>query len=203
MQSVPSVAPVVVVSPDATAGDALAAALCRRSLDARVYAPSTDVESVVGTLLLNLGSATTMTDTQVRALVGRSTTRVVVVDGGYQSLPADVSVDVWLDNAATLDDLVRGVTAPVSGTNGHARTAHHRASDIDLLTAREREILAVLLTVSGTAEMARHLAISEHTVRTHLQNVLAKLGVHSRAEAASWALRNGLAPRGAGQENSP
>ncbi len=57
------------------------------------------------------------------------------------------------------------------------------------LTDRERECLALLVEGLDTTAMARKLSVSRTTVRTHVQSVLTKLGVHSRLEAASFAVR--------------
>jgi two-component system, NarL family, nitrate/nitrite response regulator NarL len=61
-----------------------------------------------------------------------------------------------------------------------------------LLTGREREVLMQIMEGEGTRQIARSLAIAESTTRTHVQNVLAKLGVHSRLEAANIVARSGL-----------
>jgi len=53
----------------------------------------------------------------------------------------------------------------------------------DLLSARELEVLLLLDQHLGTEEIAQRLFISEHTVRSHVKNLLAKLGVSSRREA--------------------
>lgn len=60
------------------------------------------------------------------------------------------------------------------------------------LTQRERECLALLVAGLDTAAMMRQLGVSRTTVRTHLQAVLTKLCVHSRLEAASFAVRYNL-----------
>ena len=60
------------------------------------------------------------------------------------------------------------------------------------LTSRERECLLMLVEGLDTAAMVARLCVSRTTVRTHLQAVLGKLGVHSRLEAASFAVRHGL-----------
>jgi DNA-binding NarL/FixJ family response regulator len=60
------------------------------------------------------------------------------------------------------------------------------------LTAREREVLLLLAEGQGQAEIARELYISPKTVATHIQRTLAKLGVHSRAQAVALVHRNGL-----------
>jgi DNA-binding NarL/FixJ family response regulator len=58
------------------------------------------------------------------------------------------------------------------------------------LTRREREVLALLVEGATGAEMAARLSLSPHTVRTHVQNVMSKLQVHSRVEAVAYAVRH-------------
>jgi DNA-binding NarL/FixJ family response regulator len=53
------------------------------------------------------------------------------------------------------------------------------------LTPREREVLVCLAAGTGRREMAAYLHISPNTARTHLQNLMAKLGVHSALEAVA------------------
>jgi len=53
------------------------------------------------------------------------------------------------------------------------------------LTPREREILACLADGAGRRDVAERLHLSANTVRTHLQNLMAKLGVHSTLEAVA------------------
>jgi PAS domain S-box-containing protein len=75
----------------------------------------------------------------------------------------------------------------------HPDLAHLRAQEPTIdLTEREREILRALSTGASTETIARRLGISPITVRNHIQNVLGKLGVHSRLEAVTFSLRNGL-----------
>lgn len=66
------------------------------------------------------------------------------------------------------------------------------------LTGRERQCLELLVEGLDTSAMARKLGVSRATVRTHVQSLLTKLGVHSRLEAASFAVRHGLLDGGAG-----
>jgi two-component system nitrate/nitrite response regulator NarL len=63
------------------------------------------------------------------------------------------------------------------------------------LTRREREILALLAAGASGKEIAAELFLSPNTVRTHVQNVLTKLQVHSRLEAVAFAARHGLSVR--------
>lgn len=60
------------------------------------------------------------------------------------------------------------------------------------LTSREREVLTLLAQGGDNDSIAQVLVISPQTARTHIQNVLVKLGVHSRLEAAALAIQNGL-----------
>jgi DNA-binding NarL/FixJ family response regulator len=75
------------------------------------------------------------------------------------------------------------------------RRGHHAleraeavASDkISRLTMREREVLALLVAARSADEIAGDLMISTRTVSTHIQHILTKLGVHSRAQAVAVA----------------
>jgi DNA-binding NarL/FixJ family response regulator len=62
---------------------------------------------------------------------------------------------------------------------------------VDALTRREREVLALLADGQTTQEVADALSISVMTVQSHVKNVLAKLGVHSKVEAIRFAWRSG------------
>ncbi len=62
------------------------------------------------------------------------------------------------------------------------------------LTAREREVLMLVAQGKSNLEIADSLTISERTARTHVSNVLLKLGLTSRTQAALWAIREGLVP---------
>jgi two-component system, NarL family, nitrate/nitrite response regulator NarL len=77
---------------------------------------------------------------------------------------------------------------------GGARSAEDRHAALlgQQLTEREREVLALLVDGASGADIAERLTISTNTVRTHVQSVLTKLQVHSRLEAATFAVRHGL-----------
>lgn len=61
-----------------------------------------------------------------------------------------------------------------------------------LLTKREQTVLELIVDGRNTTEIAEALSITTSTARTHIQNVLIKTGVHSRLQAASLAVREGL-----------
>jgi DNA-binding NarL/FixJ family response regulator len=71
-------------------------------------------------------------------------------------------------------------------------------SKIEALTRREREVLALLADGRTTQEVADALSISVMTVQSHVKNVLAKLGVHSKVEAIRFAWRSGALAMPAG-----
>ena len=58
------------------------------------------------------------------------------------------------------------------------------------LTAREREVLELIAAGRSNREIARTLALAEKTVKTHVSNILMKLGVADRTQAALWAVRH-------------
>ena len=66
------------------------------------------------------------------------------------------------------------------------------------LTTREVQVLRLVGTGAANKEIALQLGISERTARTHVSNILGKLGLASRTQAALWAVREGLVQVDAG-----
>ncbi|MBM9622373.1 response regulator [Streptomyces zhihengii] len=60
------------------------------------------------------------------------------------------------------------------------------------LTEREREVLGLIADGRSNREIARALVLSEKTVKTHVSNILMKLDVADRTQAALWAVRHGM-----------
>ncbi len=92
------------------------------------------------------------------------------------------------DLAAIIQHLGSGageVTAPLTG-------------DISKLTSRECEVLALLVEGLTNHQIADVLGVAASTVKTHVQNVMLKLGASDRTQAAVIAVRAGITGRGAG-----
>ena len=64
----------------------------------------------------------------------------------------------------------------------------------EALTERETDVLRLLATGQSNKEIARNLSINESTVKSHVSNILNKLGVQGRTQAALHAVRIGLIP---------
>lgn len=65
-------------------------------------------------------------------------------------------------------------------------------SSLELLTAREKEVLALLAEGYSNQQIAEELVISKHTVARHRENLMRKLELHSRSELVKYAIRKGL-----------
>jgi DNA-binding NarL/FixJ family response regulator len=74
----------------------------------------------------------------------------------------------------------------MTGTTG-ATLAREDTGRGDWLTAREREVLALVASGATTVGIARHLAITDHTVESHIRSARTKLGVPTRTAAAAHA----------------
>jgi two-component system, NarL family, response regulator LiaR len=73
-------------------------------------------------------------------------------------------------------------------------TSEEGRSPIDELTEREREVLICIANGMSNNEIADHLVIGERTVKTHVSNILGKLHLADRTQAAIYALRQKLVP---------
>jgi two-component system, NarL family, nitrate/nitrite response regulator NarL len=106
-------------------------------------------------------------------------------------IPKDQSVDKIAD---ALDVIASGGAVFDTGLHRGVASRRWRRSmhPLDRLTPREREILARIVDGQSTKQMARAMGITTGTVGIYARNVLTKLGVHSRLQAAALASREGL-----------
>jgi DNA-binding NarL/FixJ family response regulator len=97
--------------------------------------------------------------------------------------------------ARAIDAAARG-EAPLDPKAARALLSARRAPDAtETLSAREREVLAMVGEGLPNKLIAQRLAISEKTVKAHLTNVYRQIGVSDRTQAALWAQRHGITGR--------
>jgi DNA-binding NarL/FixJ family response regulator len=111
----------------------------------------------------------------------------------------DAGASHCLSKATDIEALAQEIGRLFSPASTAAVPWQHRPDDrwdahphARFLTPRERTVLQGLVDGESTARLADRLAMREATVRTHVQNILAKLGVHSRVEAVAAAVADGL-----------
>jgi DNA-binding NarL/FixJ family response regulator len=142
-----------------------------------------------------------------RILAGQAGTSVVVLtsfsDRGRILAALDAGAVGYLLKDATPEELERGILAAAAGEAPldprAARallTARRERSETEgLLSAREREVLAMVGQGMANKVIALRLGISEQTVKTHLTSVFRRIGVTDRLQAAMWAQRHGIVDR--------
>jgi DNA-binding NarL/FixJ family response regulator len=96
------------------------------------------------------------------------------------------------------DDLARWPGVRKDRAEALARRLQGASTRVDgELTAREREVAALLADGLTNGQLAERLFISPKTAAVHVSNILAKLGLATRAEIAAWAVRHDLVTSGA------
>jgi DNA-binding NarL/FixJ family response regulator len=151
-----------------------------------------------------------------RAIVAESACRTVMLTTFdtdayvYEALHAGASGFLLKD--VRRDDLVHAVRVVAAGDSLLAPSVARRLVEqytsggprrtepdprLGVLTGRERETLLLLARGLSNAEIAAELVVSEHTVKTHVGNVLAKLGLRDRVQAVICAYETGLVAAGA------
>jgi DNA-binding NarL/FixJ family response regulator len=112
----------------------------------------------------------------------------------------------WLPIHSSADELVAALIAAANDLTvltaaqtsrwlaGAAGELEPGSSFVETLTPRELEVLGMLADGLGNKRIAGQLGISDHTVKFHVSQILAKLGAHSRAEAVAIGMRRGLVP---------
>jgi DNA-binding NarL/FixJ family response regulator len=148
------------------------------------------------------------TDTVGQIIDAAPDTRVLVITGAADERVVQAAIDSGcagvIDKASPLSELVTAVETVHNGGAVFPPDLLARAlprlqrgyrglgSD---LTRREKEILAMMAEGASNRGIADELVISLHTVRNHVQNVLTKLGAHSKTEAVAIARRERILNR--------
>jgi DNA-binding NarL/FixJ family response regulator len=97
------------------------------------------------------------------------------------------SGEIWLDSLTTAA-VMRQFASPSEQSAAGGKGGRERSP----LSAREREIVALVAQGFKNKEMAEKMFISEQTVKNHLHNIFDKLGVSDRLELALYAIHKGL-----------
>lgn len=135
--------------------------------------------------LLGMGEAVQSFDMRTRTKSGHPVWLNVSVLSVADGRPGGLTVHLFRDVTAS-KELLRLVHERLAAAAGLQDPA------AETLTRREVEILRLLATGGRTRDIAERLHVSRATVKNHVQNILAKLGVHSRLEAVAYANRHRL-----------
>jgi DNA-binding NarL/FixJ family response regulator len=111
----------------------------------------------------------------------------------YRSLQAGAKA--YLLKGMTIDDLLNTIRLVHSGKTSISPAIAGKLADrmaTEDLTARELKVLERIVAGRANKEIAADLSISEATVKTHINNLLSKLGVSDRTNAATVAIQRGL-----------
>lgn len=105
---------------------------------------------------------------------------------------AGLALDQFLRDLGSHGMPVRGLQ--IEGTSGIAAVAGHPvpSRSYTTLSSREIEVLTLLAEGLSTKSVAQKLNISHFTARNHIQNILVKLDLHSKAQAVSYAFKKGI-----------
>jgi DNA-binding NarL/FixJ family response regulator len=133
-----------------------------------------------------------------------SATRVIMLSHTSESARIIAAIEAgaraWVGKDESIEQLLRALRGVVRGQTrvppaetGNVlslllRQRERRRSRermLALLTPRERQVLACLAEEAGRKQVADRLNLTANTVRTHMQNIMAKLGVHSALEAVA------------------
>jgi len=135
--------------------------------------------------LVKMGESVQNFDMRTRTKQGRGVwLNVGILSGANSQDASPITVHLFRDVTATKELLTlvhERLSARASGE-----------SSIGVLTRREVEVLRLMADGMGTKGVAVALHVSGATVRNHVQNILAKLGVHSRLEAVAYANKHRL-----------
>ena len=149
-------------------------------------------------------------------------TNVIVM--GFLPMEEDVveyvraGVSGFVLKAATLDDFLRAIRSVAQGANVlpppltvslfsqiaelAAREGKGQVLTAVRLTQREREVVDLIAAGMSNKEIAHHLHLAAHTIKSHVHNALEKLALHSRLQIAAYVHAQRPSPRSSGHRPS-
>jgi DNA-binding NarL/FixJ family response regulator len=102
----------------------------------------------------------------------------------HNSIPKGIAAilkgDLWYSRKSMTKFLLESKNSVNSSENADAR---------NLLTSREREVLALIALGHNSREVSEKLFISSHTVKTHIYHIYSKINVTNRLQATFWATK--------------
>ena len=116
---------------------------------------------------------------------------------GYllKTLDADELFDLLSGVAQGEAALTRAMASRVlKGISQHAAHNAHTGDGVETLTEREVDVLRLVAAGDSNPQIAEKLCVTVNTVKVHLRNILEKLRLDNRTQAATFAVRNGLVP---------
>lgn len=137
------------------------------------------------------------------ALIARSFSKTELFEAVRHGVRGYITKDIQLDTLVeAMRQVARGefflpqasMAMLMEGlaTSGSGASASHDAVDRAKVTEREREVLQLLVHGATNRDIAERLQITENTVKVHLRNILDKLQLRNRQQAAAFAISSGL-----------
>lgn len=123
-------------------------------------------------------------------------------EGGLVKNALEAGAIGYLLKDVSVEDLARAIRAAHAGRATLSPEAAQALVELSNqppapgldLTEREREVLALMVEGLNNTQIAGRLSVSPSTIKSHVSNILSKLGVASRTEAVSLALRSRIIP---------
>ncbi|WP_436494232.1 helix-turn-helix transcriptional regulator [Actinokineospora sp. HUAS TT18] len=131
-------------------------------------------------------------DSRIGALPFRAKAEVALAEVLVEGRGTEITRAARLAGQAAVTARRLGMAPTVAAADEVLRRARQAQHEAAPLTAREREVLRMLAVGAPNRAIAEKLVLSERTVETHVSNVLGKLGVANRAQAAAWVAENGF-----------
>jgi DNA-binding NarL/FixJ family response regulator len=172
----------LVLEPDIVVMDLMMPGLDGIEATSRIKASRPDIEIVALTSFIE--------EARVVAAIEAGASGFLLKDAEADELAA--AIRAAAAGEVHLDPAVASIVARRMRDGGRGSGDRARDEGIAALTARERDVLARVARGLPNRRIAEDLGITERTARTHVSNILAKLGLASRTQAALLAVQNGL-----------